>query len=546
MTNSQNPNQSNRHSKGKQKHIACLLAAFVMSSGCTAFLPKRHGPDEGQLPAQFTTQCGKTKPPDRWWTCFKSDELNTLVNDALANNLTLRQAWARLEQARATAAQVEASLYPDLSLESNTSYERQKTTQRNERQSLRTSMAQTAMSTTATTLTNQITSQLGGSNSTATSTKASTNSESTGNIRLASDTKAYSLGVAASYEIDLWGRIWSERQSANFELNASSEDLQTTAMSLAAEVTSRWLNVIERQSQLRVLQEQLETNRTYLELVELRFNKSMVSALDVYQQRQAVESIEKQIPLMKAQKAILQNELALLLGKPPRTELNMGQYDISKIPPLPYAGIPADILLNRPDVRAAYAKLKSADYSVAAARADLLPAIRLTGRAAFNSGELEFLVDDWLANIAANLTAPLFDGSRRKAEVARSLAVVEERLAGYRLAILTAIKEIEDALLQEQQHHEYLAALERQLDSANSALREATARYRKGRNDYLPVLTALQTTHQLSRDLIEAQRELLIYRINLYRALGGTWTSEIEPSPRLSTDDGQKNTETQS
>ena len=304
-------------------------------------------------------------------------------------------------------------------------------------------------------------------------------------------------------------------------------------MTIAAEVTLRWLSILERRAQLEVLTEQLATNKTYLELVELRFNKSLVSALDVYQQQQAVEAIEKQIPLVKSEEQVLKHDLAVLLGQAPASEIDCGTYDIEKIPSLPEVGFPSDILLNRPDVRAAFARLQVADYSVSAARADRLPAISLTGRAAYSSGELEFLIDDWVANLAANLTAPLFDGNRRKAEVERNLALVEERLANYRLVVLTAIQEVEDAMVQERQQKEYMKALDKQLESAKNALREAGKRYRKGQNDYLPVLTALQTTQQLTRDVISARRQLIVYRVNLHRALGGSWTTGLKPSARL-------------
>jgi NodT family efflux transporter outer membrane factor (OMF) lipoprotein len=508
-----------------------------MLPGCSAFLPRRETADEGRLPPAFAAESGEAVAPDRWWEAFGCPELNGLLSEALAENLTLRQAWARLDQAGAVAIQVESSMYPDLTGEAGASYERRDRTTENEKVSLGSRLRRTAVATASSTISNAIVAQLNGGNAGTTGSSSAgrvSSSEIGGDVQVSTETKAYSLGLAASYELDLWGRIWANRQAAHLDVQTSYDDLQTTAMTLAAEIVSRWLSILELQAQQELLRQQLETNRTYLDLVELRFRKSMVSALDVYQQRQIVAAVEKQLPLLAAQEQVLRHELAVLLGKPPGAALDLGTYNLDDVPPLPAAGLPASLLINRPDIRAAYARLRSADFDVAAARADQLPAIRLTGQAAYSAGEIEFLFDDWFANLAAGLTAPLFDGFRREAEVTRTRAVVEERLAAYRLAVLTAIREVEDALLQERQQRAYLEALQQQLEYANNALREADQRYRKGLNDYLPVLTALEATQSLTRDVITAKRELLVYRVNLYRALGGTWSTELQPPPRLS------------
>jgi NodT family efflux transporter outer membrane factor (OMF) lipoprotein len=305
-------------------------------------------------------------------------------------------------------------------------------------------------------------------------------------------------------------------------------------MTLAAEVVQRWLAIVEQQQLRAILTEQLETNKTYLELVELRFRKSLVSALDVYQQRQTVSDVQKQIPLVEAQEQVLRHELAVLLGRPPTATLTLGSYDLESVPAFPLTGVPAELLLNRPDVRAALARLKAADHRVAAARADRLPAIRLSGGIGYSADDIANVFDDWFLNLAGGLTGPLFDGRRREAEAERTLAVVEERLADYRLTVLTAIREVEDAIVQERKQAEYIDALARQLADARNALREASQRYRKALNDYLPVLAALERTQQLTRSLVTARRDLLTFRVNLYRALGGTWTEQLEPAPRLS------------
>jgi outer membrane protein TolC len=142
---------------------------------------------------------------------------------------------------------------------------------------------------------------------------------------------------------------------------------------------------------------------------------------------------------------------------------------------------------------------------------------------------MDVLFDNWLLSLAGNLTAPVFDGKRRAAEVDRSLAVVDENLAAYHKTVLTAIKEVEDALVNETKQREHINGLEKVTATARKALTEAGNRYRKGLTDYLPVLTQLLTVQGLERELIQKQANLLEVRISLYRALGGTWTESLTP-----------------
>ncbi|MEN8753352.1 MAG: TolC family protein, partial [Desulfobacterales bacterium] len=287
------------------------------------------------------------------------------------------------------------------------------------------------------------------------------------------------------------------------------------------------VNIIAQRMQKRLLEHQLQTNLTFLELIELRFHMAMVSALDVYQQKQVVEDIKAEIPLVEAREQLLRHELALLLGKLPKTMLNISREELPKPIEIPATGLPADLLSSRPDLRAAGMRLWAADWQVAAARADRLPAISLTAQARYGEADADVLFDNWLLSLAGNLTAPIFDGKRRAAEVDRSLAVVDEKLSAYRQTVLTAIKEVEDALVNESKQREHINGLEKVTATARKALKEAGNRYRKGLTDYLPVLTQLLTVQGLERNLIQQQANLLGVRISLYRALGGTWTESL-------------------
>ena len=457
------------------KRLAVIL---LLVASCSPFKPQARQSPAGELPRTFSLYTAESEPLSRWWEVFNDPDLNALITQALTDNLTIKEAWSRLNQARALAVQAGAALYPDLTGTGRASFTRERTGNGSRK-----------------TLSNQ----------------------------------DHSLGIISSYELDLWGRIRSGRESALLEVTASREDLNTVAMTLAAEVANRWINIISQRMQKRLLESQLQANLTYLELIELRFRKAMVSALDVYQQKQIVDDVRAEIPLVEAQEQLLRHELALLLGKPPQTVLNISREDLPEPVGIPATGLPSDLLSARPDLRAAGMRLWAAEWQVAAARANRLPAISLTGQARYGDGDLDVLFDNWLLSLAGNLTAPIFDGRRRAAEVDRSLAVVDENLAAYRQTVLTAIKEVEDALISESKRQEHIKGLEKVLDTARKALKQAGNRYRNGLTEYLPVLTQLLTVQGLERDLIQQQTNLVGARISLYRALGGTWTDSLTP-----------------
>jgi len=457
------------------KSVGFLPLFLTLLLSCAPFRPQPWQNPEGGMAASFSLYGEGEKIPDRWWESLEAPELNDLIAEALDENLELREAWARLKQARATAIQAGSELYPDLSVDGEGSFRRQETE------------AETV------------------------------------------NTESYLLGLASSYELDLWGRIRSEREAAQLAATATREDYNTAAMTLAAEVATRYVGIISQRRQKQLLEEQLKANRTYLELVELRFFKSMVSALDVYQQKQVVEKAAAEIPLVEEQERLLQHELAVLLGKPPQAPLGIAVEEFPAVGELPDPGLPAELLARRPDVRAAGLRLQGADWQVAAARADRLPAIRLAAEGAFTSAAFSTLFDTWFVQLAGSLSGPIFDGQRRAEEVKRTRAVAEERLASYRLAVLSAIKDVEDALVREQKQKENIALVRARIETARKALSQATDRYRKGINDYLPVLTQLISVQDLERDLLQKEAALLTNRISLYRALGGSWMEELQP-----------------
>lgn len=463
-----------------------MLLALI--SACHVFKPESREPEPDLLPENYSIYPTGKEPLQKWWEDFHSPELNGLVAVGFSDNLSLKQAWARLRQTRFLTDKAESAFYPDLTGSATGGLGRKKV--KNDTTDTETSI------------------------------------------------KSYAIGLTSSYELDLWGRVRSDYQAQQLDAEATQEDLHAAAITLSAEITQLWIRIISQRMQKQLLERQLDSNQIILDLIRYRFQRGMVSALDVFQQKQAVENVRAEIPLVEQSEQLLIHELAVLLGRPSSALLNIRQQALPDCPEIPQVGLPADLLKMRPDIRAAGLRLEASDWDVAAARANRLPALRLSGTAQYGEAEMDVLFDNWILSLAANLTAPIFDGGQRKAEVERTRAVVDENLVQYRYTVLAAVKEVEDALVQEQKGQEHIQALEQVHETAVNAFREAIERYRNGLNDYLPVLTQLLSVQSLERNLIQKRAALLQTRISLYRALGGTWVGNLQP-------EGLGNAETQ-
>ena len=436
------------------------------------------------IPESFSSSGSPKAYEERWWVTFEDPALDAFVAQALTDILDLAQAWARLEQATALARQAAAGLWPEIAVE--TGYSKSQ-------------------------------------------------SNFSGGDRLGTfsiTAERIPLTIGAAYEVDVWKRIASLKRGAVLDMEATREDLESIAMTLAAQVAEAWFSLVEQGAQTKLLDQQQETGRTFLELTHLRFSQGLASALDVYQQRQQLAATRAEVPLVESRKEVFRYQLALLVGDPPRALVPPERDKLPALPPLPPTGLPSDLLARRPDVRSAHLRLAAADYRVAAAVAARLPALRIGAETGYESrdfDEIENIFDNWIWSLFANITWPVFDGGRRKAEVDRNKAIVKESLGAYGQILLSALQEVEDALIQERKQAEFLIELERQVELARDTLREARMRYANGLSDYLPVLAALESLQTVERSLITAKRQLLSFRVQLYRALGGTWTLAMEP-----------------
>jgi len=427
------------------------------------------------VPEHFSIS-GKAQISDQWWISFNDPELNRLVNQALSSNFSLRSAWDRLAQKEALSQREGAARSPTLDFQANASR---------------------------------------------TETHGSAGTLTTG--QRSRSFERFFVGLSTNYELDLWGRIRSTHEAAKLDLRASEEDLQAAAMTLSAQVALSWFQLVEQYGQLELLASQLKTNGQVLELVTFRFRQGQVGATDVLQQRQLIEASRGDMSSARSKATVLEHQLAILLGQAPNLPISAQQSKLTTMPPLPDTGLPAELIRRRPDIRSAYFKLLAADQTLSAAITNRFPRISLTAQINSSGQAVRDLFDNWLTTLAANLIGPIIDGGSRRAEVKRTRALLSERLNDYGQVILEALGEIENAMVQEQEQHQLIESLEKQLKISRQVLEQTRENYRQGGADFLRILDVLLTQQALERSLLQARREEISFRVNLYRALGGGW-----------------------
>ena len=466
--------------------LAVLTAVAAAAVGCAPFAPDPREATPRSLPGGYTLYDdwpdeAVVQGPDRWWTRLGGQELDGLVRQALSDDFSVRQAWARLKQARAEARQAGADLTPSVSATADAGHTR-------------------AWS------------------------KAKDGSET---FTLGED---FGLGLSASYELDLWGRMRAVAQAGDLDAAATRQDVETAAASVAESVAEAWIDLLSTRRQLALVRSRIETNTDILRVQQLLLVSGQASALDLLEQRENLASVEAKLPDLVTAERTLLNQLAILTGRAPGALTAPQGETLPDLPPTPSAGLPADLLAKRPDVRGAGLTLRAADWEIAAARADRLPTITLTGSGKYSGSGLETVFDAWTLNLASGLVMPLLDGGDRAAEVDRTRAVAEERLAAYEQTVLTAVQEVEDALATEKGRRDLLAALDVQLEMARSAEVEARRRYLGGVDDsFLAYLSAISAVQSLELSLVQEKADLLKNRVALYIALGGDWTSDLTP-----------------
>ena len=433
--------------------------------------------------------------PAAWWSAFGDPVLDSLVADALASNLDIAEAAGRLEQANAQARIARSVLYPALNATAG-----------------------------------------------ATATSSPIEGLAFGNLPGFSvdriDNETYSLVLGASYELDLFGRVRDDARAAVRDAQASAYDLQTIQLSAAAETISAYFDYVDGVRQLEIAREVTRVLEDRASLTENRYQRGMAESFELYQIRQELRASEASLPQLESALASFRARLALLLGDYPDAldERLTGPLRPRLVfEPVP-AGLPADLLEQRPDVAAAWARLDAARLRIGARKAERFPRLSLSaslGTQSANPVDVFDIASNWTSSLAASIVAPLFDAGRISANIRSARAVYDQRAASYAGAVLGAYTEVDRAIADYEEQRRRYVLIDAQLAEAQSSLELQRQRYVSGVGSYTGYLDALRAVYQTEATLSSAARATALARLGIHRALGGDWiayeTTEGDP-----------------
>jgi len=346
------------------------------------------------------------------------------------------------------------------------------------------------------------------------------------------DRAQFNARVNAAWEIDLWGRLANEKRAAARDADAAAADYQAARLSLAAAVAQAWFDAVEAELQVKLAQDTVRNFRDNLEVVHESFRAGLNSALDVRLERANLAGAEAELEASLIVRDRSVRSLEVLLGRYPSGELAVAT-ELPMIESEVPAGLPAEILVRRPDVRSAALRLEASDERFSSARKNRLPGIALTASGGVSSGQLGNLLDydAIIWSIAADLAAPVFQGGRLQAERDLAGAENEEVLSDYAQVVLVAFREVESALTAERILASQEAALEVAARESVEAEALALERYRAGLVDIITWLEARRRAFNARSSLLSVSNARLQNRIALYLALGGGF--EAKASPRV-------------
>ena len=412
---------------------------------------------------QTFAQSGTSSVPEKWWTVFENDELNRLVQQSTGENFDLLLAWERLQAAEALLKRESSARWPGLNA--------------------------------------RLKGQL------------QDPTPNSGN--------SWGFGLIASYEVDLWGGIRSAIEAERFRRSATEAEYQTAVLTVSAEIVRTYLQLLTARTELDLVNTQLEINRKIFGSLQARFGAGQGERADLLRQAQLVEATLGQVYVLEAEVNLLENQLAVLVGRMP------GQLDLHEtspwpeLPDLPKLGLPADLLQRRPDIISNFNRLKAADQELAVAVSETYPGISIIASANTEDDDFSEIFEDWIYSLAGNALMPLFDAGQRRSEVERSEAIRNQALYAYSQSVLEAVTEVEDALILEKRQSRRLQSLQEQVRLARESHQQLQLQYINGASDFLDVLTALTNEQRLRRDLLAARLDLYESRIALYRAIAG-------------------------
>ena len=465
--------------------ISATLGLCVIVSGC-AITPDWTMPDVATPSSWFRSQDGTPQPASvrmaeieapppvaptvDWWRRFGSLELDRLMALAMEENVGLAASRHRVEQARAALRSVAANRVPSLDASGSASRDQ--------------------------------------------------------NLESGRSDSGWRGGLTLSYDLDPFGGIAADVDSAEFALDAERYGREATRLVMESDLAALYFTVLSTRQRIAISQDNLSAAEQVLDLVETRVNAGAETELELARQRSAVAGYRAQLAALEDQERTAMHGLAVLIGRPPGTvqvqEANLQGLILPRVAP----GQPSDLLQRRPDIRQAEAVLRASDADIAAARAAFYPTATISvGTAvsgAFDGGT------STLASLAAGLAAPIFDGGRLEGQLDAAQARRMEVLESYRGAVLTAYQETEDALSGVEAGNRRVENLAQAAEQAGYAYELSRIRYEAGAADFLTVLDAQRSKLSADDSLVQARLSTYLSAADLFVALGGGW--EVVPS----------------
>ena len=473
----------------KRVAITALLLA-----GCTVG-PNYSRPDTSVPPAYAEPDptSGLSDPQlASWWETFGDPELDKLVNRAVARNLDVETAAARIREARANERVAGAAAFPEVGAEASATRQR---------------ISEHA-----------IPIPPGGTPN---------GGNSPGFALPGTEFSSFRVGFDASWELDLFGKTRRSVEAAQARTGAAIWDLRDLQVTAAAEVANAYLRLRTLQQRIAVADAEVSRQQRALSLVAARVRGGLVTGQDLEQQKSQLASAKAAIPPLKTEADAQIHALGVLTGEPPEA-LVAELSPAGALPPSPPrvpAGLPSDLLRRRPDIRATERSLAAATADIGVATADLYPSFSLSAAPALVSTALATLLEwgsrSYSAGAAVNW--PIFNGGRSRANIDASNARQERALIAYRKTILTALQDVEDALSEVDNDRRQAAGLEEALSTARRAEDIARARYRGGLVTLSDVLQAQANRISLESQVIETKGALARDTVALFKALGGGW-----------------------
>ena len=346
----------------------------------------------------------------------------------------------------------------------------------------------------------------------------------------------YDLALDLRWEIDLWGRLRDQTSAAVARAEGYQADLEAARLSLAAQITKGWLNLIEAKQQLALSEHTAETYRDNQRALESRFKLGLAEGFDL--RRIVTQAASAEADTVARERTLDQaaRHLEVVLGRYPAGALD-AVITLPSLPPTIPAGLPADLIQRRPDLVAAERQLAATDRELRASQKDLLPQISLTTSGGTSSQEFENLLDGdfgvW--TLVGNLTQPIFQGGGIRANIDRNTALRDQAAANYHGSALRAFLEVETTLAAEQFIRREQAKLAIAAEEATATDALAWDRYRSGTGDFLSALDAKRTADAARSRLLSVSNILLQNRVDLYLALGGAFESNdpIQPQSEM-------------